>query len=92
MPKEIRICEDGSKEYLMVCAFCRKKVWVKKPQQKFCNEQHREMYLKRRKSKAKSHAKYTKKHNVERAIQGSFRQISRRLAMLCLPPIDDRLS
>lgn len=78
------------KRYKKTCKFCRKTFLteVGRPQQVYCTEQHKELAAKRKKGKAKSHAKYTKKHNVERAIAGACRSLSRRIALLCLPPID----
>jgi hypothetical protein len=85
---EIIIKEDGTRVYKKVCPLCRKTFECTKPSQVYCCEQHKEAYAKRRKSKAKSGKRYTKKHNVERAMAGASRQLARRLASLCLPAVD----
>lgn len=88
MKTKIITKEDGTKIYEKECAFCRRVFQTVKPSTKFCCEQHKEANAKRRKGKAKSGRKYHKKYEVERTLAGACRSLSRRIAMLTLPAID----
>lgn len=85
---EILIDEQGNRSYKKVCPRCRKVFITTKCQQVYCSEACKEAYNKSRKVKSRSGKRYVRKHNVSRAIEAAGRNLSRRLAMLALKPVD----
>lgn len=80
--------ENGNTKYERPCKRCRKFFVSDKPQRVYCSDACKEAYNKSKKSKSRSGKRYVRKHNVSRAVEASGRTLSRRLATLCLKPID----